>query len=542
MEDVIKYLNESPTIFFILRKKKEWILEYVTNNVQKVFGYSAQEYMSSKVHITHSIHKDDLKLFNEQARHLTQNNGDEFSYEPYRIITNDKIHWIQHFTKIIRDDEGQAQYVYGYLTDITQQKELYNQLNKTKNIIETIFDHSSHFIGLLSLEGDLLKVNQTALAFVNSSLGDVLGKKFWDGPWWNYDERVQEELKKDIKEASKGSCLKKMKYHYDQKGIKRYVDFSLTPVFDDEQEIIYLLAEGNDITKSVNSARKLEEYVNIIDDNILITKTDKDGVIIDCSQAFCNLSGYTKEELIGKTHRIFKHEETTDIFFKMMWETIKKAQVWKGEHKNVTKSGKTIWVENIITPNFDDDKNIKGFTSILKDVTDKKEISELLITDYLTKIYNRRYFNTVFEKELKRSRRHDYNFVLMIMDIDYFKQYNDTYGHQEGDSALIKVAQCLKETLHRPEDFAFRLGGEEFGVITSDITPEGTLELAKHFQENIQKLGIKHKSSHVSPYLTLSIGIKLVKSTEKITIEEIYKLTDMSLYSAKENGRNSISF
>ncbi len=542
MEDVIKYLNESPTIFFILHKKREWILEYVTNNVEKVFGYSAQAYMENHVHITHSIHENDIEHFQDQAYHLTHMKDDEFHYDPYRIITNGKIHWIQHISKVIRNDNGEASHVYGYLTDITQQKELYTQLNKTKNIIETIFDHSSHFIGLLSLEGELLQVNQTALAFIDVSLHSVLGEKFWDCPWWNYDSKVQEELQKEIKESAKGTCLKKMKYHYDGSGTKRYIDFSLTPVFDDGGNVIYLVAEGHDITQSVNSAKKLEEYVDIINDNVLITKTDKNGLIVDCTQAFCDLNGYKKEELIGQYHSIFRHKDTADSFFENMWSTIKKAEVWRGEHKNITKSGKTIWVENIITPNFDEKRNINGYTSIFKDVTDKKEIAELLITDYLTKIYNRRYFNTIFEKELKRSKRHNYNFVLMIMDIDYFKQYNDTYGHQEGDDALIKVAQCLKETLHRPEDFAFRLGGEEFGIITSDITQEGALELAQHFLNNIHDLCIEHKNSDVSPCLTLSIGVKLVKPDEKLTLEEIYKLTDMALYNAKENGRNRISF
>jgi diguanylate cyclase (GGDEF)-like protein/PAS domain S-box-containing protein len=272
----------------------------------------------------------------------------------------------------------------------------------------------------------------------------------------------------------------------------------------------------------------------------MISMTDKNGIITDCTEAFCQFNGYSKEELLGEKHSLFKHSSNKQHFYQELWNTINAGKIFKAEYQNKTKDGRTVWVDNIITPNFDASKNICGFTSVLKDITDKKEISELLITDYMTNLYNRRYFNTIFNNELKRSRRHRYNFVLMIIDIDFFKQFNDTYGHQAGDEALIKVAKVLKEGLNRPEDYVFRLGGEEFGIITSDIDEQGALSLANKLKKNVSDLRIKHNASSVHKYLTISLGIKLVQYDVKLTYNVIYQQADDALYTAKKMGRDQI--
>lgn len=128
----------------------------------------------------------------------------------------------------------------------------------------------------------------------------------------------------------------------------------------------------------------------------------------------------------------------------------------------------------------------------------------------------------------------------MMIDIDYFKQYNDTYGHHQGDTALISVANSLKKSLKRPEDYVFRLGGEEFCVITSEINKEGTLELEKRIKSNIESLLIEHIGSKCSSYLTASIGIKIVSDDLYLDYDDIYKLADDALYEAKDEGRNKI--
>lgn len=540
MKKLLKYLNESPTIFFILKKfKGVWQLEYVTENVIKLYGKTADEFLKKRYFHEDFIYKADLKRFNEEAALVSKQTNDIYIYEPYRIVNGDKIKWVSHTTKIFRDHKGKANYYYGYLTDITKKQELYNELSSTSSILDSIFNNSFNLILLLDNNGKLLKANKTSLSIAGSNEKDIIGKHFWELPWWkHYDEIQIENLIEEIKQVKKGACLKNHKYYFNTLNQRIEVDFCLSPVFDENLGVDYILCEGHDITQSINTKNKLEQYMNIVNENVFITISDTNGKVMDISDAYCRFTGYTKNEIIGKNHNIFKHPKNDKFIFKELWDTITKGRIWKGEHKNLKKDGSIYWVENSITPNYDEDGNIIGYTSIYNDITDKKEISQLLITDYLTKIYNRRYFSEVFNREVKRARRDKYNFILMLIDIDYFKQYNDTYGHDQGDKALKLVANSLNYSLNRATDFVFRLGGEEFGVITSELDYKGALKLSKKLNCAIENLNIEHLTSKVSNHITISIGIKLVSPSEDLKVDEIYKLADNALYEAKDSGRN----
>lgn len=537
MDNLLHYLNQSPTVFFILKKDINWRLEYVTNNVLDIYGHKAKEFMENKIRHEDFIHEDDLEKFLWQRTQVSKTSNDEFIYKPYRIVKNNQVIWVSHVTKIIRNEKGELSHYYGYITDITAEKELYNQLELTENILDTIFNNSFNSIVLLDKDSKILKINDTSLKILNQKESSIIGKKLSSLSWWK--DSCKKNIDLEISMASKGTNLQNKKTFIDSNGEEIFMDFSYTPIFNDNNEVIYIACEGHDITQAELTRKSLEQYVKIVNENILISIADKDGFIIDLSDAYSKFTGYSKKELIGKKHNIFKHPENDDYIFRELWETILKGRIWKGEHQNVKKDGSMFWVENSITPNLDEDGNILGFTSIYNDITDKKEISKLLITDYLTKIHNRRHFNATFDIELKRSKRDSKNIIFMILDIDYFKQYNDTYGHDAGDKALHEVAQALKYTLKRSHDFVFRLGGEEFGIITSGIDLEGIEVLSKYLRESIEHLEIEHKESKVNDFLTISIGVKMVESTSTLSQKEIYQLADKALYKAKNQGRNT---
>lgn len=305
------------------------------------------------------------------------------------------------------------------------------------------------------------------------------------------------------------------------------------------KEFILLANNLNKTLENKNIIEKeLQDYVNIVNQNVIISTTNKDGIIIDASEAFCEISGYKKDELIGKSHNIVRHPETTNIFYRNMWNTLLNKKEWRGEIKNITKNGVIYWVYAIITPVIKDGE-LTGFTSIRTNITDKKYIEELSITDELTKLYNRRYFNTKIEEEINRAKRGNEYLCLMILDIDYFKQYNDTYGHQKGDFVLKEVANVLKNKTNRASDFAFRIGGEEFAIITT-LEKGKVLEFAKAIKNDIFNLKIEHSASMVSEFVTSSIGISCRLAKDIKNSDQIYKEADDSLYEAKNLGRNSI--
>ena len=167
-----------------------------------------------------------------------------------------------------------------------------------------------------------------------------------------------------------------------------------------------------------------------------------------------------------------------------------------------------------------------------------KKLENVSYTDVLTSLHNRRYFNFVYDRELKRAKRTKSYITFMMMDIDYFKQYNDTYGHIEGDFALKSVAKVLKDTLKRPSDFVFRLGGEEFGAILTDIDESNSASLAREICQSIKLREIKHETSKASEFLTISIGVVCCKADENLDDEILMMRADEMLYKAKEYGRD----
>jgi len=284
--------------------------------------------------------------------------------------------------------------------------------------------------------------------------------------------------------------------------------------------------------------KKLNDHIKLINENIIISSTDKNGYIIDVSEAFCRISEYSKEELIGKTHKLVRHPLTPIKFYEDMWAKLLDGNIWKGEIHNISKTGKDYWVYAIIKPILKN-QELVGFTAIRTNITDKKHIEHLSITDELSQLYNRRFFNKKIDEEINRAKRENNSFSFLIMDIDYFKQYNDTYGHQEGDLVLEKVASVLKKKASRASDFAFRLGGEEFGIITT-LDKQKVIEFANSIKDEIENLQIEHKASKISKYLTISIGI-VSKEKDAITNSDLlYKEADDCLYEAKRLGRNSI--
>ena len=160
------------------------------------------------------------------------------------------------------------------------------------------------------------------------------------------------------------------------------------------------------------------------------------------------------------------------------------------------------------------------------------------ITDGLTGLYNRKHFDIVFSNMMFISQENNWSSAFVMIDIDFFKQYNDTYGHESGDVALQKVSKTLNLTFKREYDYLFRLGGEEFGILIFDTNIKKVKENLDLLQKNILKQNIIHKASKTN-LLTLSMGIVMIdKKTYDYSSKQLYKLADGKLYDSKKNGRD----
>lgn len=304
--------------------------------------------------------------------------------------------------------------------------------------------------------------------------------------------------------------------------------------------VIWIIASKLYIKNKKQVISQLQESHDILSENVIYSITDLKGIITEVSDAYCQLTGYTRNELIGKTHNIHNHPDTKKTVYEDLWHTISANKTWKGEIKNLNPDGSFYWVEITISPKFDANHNKIGYMSIQQNISDRKIIEINSITDSLCGIYNRRHFDDLFPKLINIAKRKNEQICFLIMDVDYFKQYNDIYGHQMGDTALKNISTCLKNSLHRADDYCFRLGGEEFGLIFKTDSKEMALDYANKIRVNIENLKIPHDASNVSKYITASFGLVCKHANEIYNADEIYKEADNLLYKAKHSNRNQV--
>ncbi|MDG4812585.1 diguanylate cyclase [Hydrogenovibrio sp. 3SP14C1] len=257
------------------------------------------------------------------------------------------------------------------------------------------------------------------------------------------------------------------------------------------------------------------------------------------SDSFIRLVGYSREEVEDiryldlATSRLSQEEQNAIL------KQLNSGQSWKGEMEGRAKDGSSYWVELTLTPVQDVMGHIKQVWATRVDITDRKRNEQLSITDELTGLYNRRYFNLLIKQEINRAKREKRSLSVAMMDIDFFKKINDTRGHQEGDEVLKQVADVFRSSFHRATDFVFRMGGEEFFVISLFKSEAEFQTYLEQFCLRVQALGIENKASSEG-VLTVSIGAAYCEAEALESSEALYKTVDQRLYQAKQSGRNKV--
>lgn len=168
-------------------------------------------------------------------------------------------------------------------------------------------------------------------------------------------------------------------------------------------------------------------------------------------------------------------------------------------------------------------------------------LEKLSMYDGLTNIRNRRFFDETFEKTFNEIKRDKKSLAVLMIDIDFFKPYNDNYGHGQGDETLRKVAKALEKTIKRASDFVARYGGEEFVILLKDINKDGVEAVANNLLNAVRELKITHEFSKIENYVTISIGASFYNSNSDITKLELLLKADETLYSVKNSGRNNFA-
>ena len=493
-------LNQASSVIIVTNAEGKIVLS--NKIVEQLTGYTQDE-IQGKFPWEIFISKDIQANVKDEYLSVTANDFPS-SYENVWTTKNGYHLSLTCNKSCLTDKNGDLEYVITVGMDMTEKNEIDQKIRALLNS-----PHDS--IILISTDETILEINEIASCRLDSTPDELKGKKLFD-----YISEKNSRLRKEYLNQLI-STRKPVIFEETENG--NIFKNHLYPILNNDGEVIQVSIFSHDVTVQRKSQKELQKYIKLVDENVMISHTDLNGVTTSASQAFCEISGYTSEELIGKEYNILRDPDTPASVYEDLWKTIQSGKVWHGEIRNIAKDGHFYWIETSIYPDYSDDGEIIGYNAIRLDITSKKLLEELSITDQLTKLYNRRYF-----------------------DEDNFKLYNDAYGHQMGDDVLSSIAYVLKRNMKRSSDIAFRIGGEEFSAIYTVENEKNVYEFAERIRRDIENQKIEHKGNTASAYVTASFGVVFVdfKENQHVISDKgtFYKIADELLYKAKESGRN----
>lgn len=507
-------------------------------------GYAPEEIPRNLASWRALVHPEDQPKVRRAFENLLGGAGENLDIE-YRLRTKTGVHRrVRTLARLIRDDTGRPRRMFGINGDITHQHEIEQRLARLtqaskegETLFQRFFQNAEAAMLLIDpRDGRIVDANPAACGFYGYACDELLALSIGE-----INQATQEETGNELAEALSQGRERTIQRHRLKDGRLRSVEVSLSTVQRDERLLIYAIV--HDITTWVEAERALREAAAVFEvTSEAIMITDAAGVIRRVNQAFTRMTGYSAAEAIGQTPRILKSDRHDEHFFETMWERLRQQGHWEGELWNRRKNGEVFPVWQIMSAVRDAAGSIVGYASLAIDITQKKrdeeEIAFRANYDSLTGLPNRNLLIERLDQALKQARREGSRVAVMFLDLDFFKEVNDTLGHAIGDRLLRLVAGrmrlCVRET-----DTIARLGGDEFVIVLTDISssaPAATIAEKIIAQMN-EPFDIEGNEIHIG----VSIGITLFPDDGR-DIDTLFRNADLAMYRAKAIGRNNAQF
>lgn len=365
---------------------------------------------------------------------------------------------------------------------------------------------------------------------------------------------VAEVVNSAIERALSGeSTHSSLTYDHPDLG-QRFVELIMQPHIDEDGLCSGALFFLNDLTDKEHlklKHRELQEFIGALDVHAIVAVTDLQGAITYVNDKFCEISGYSRDELIGQTHRTVKSNLHPPSFYESIWQTISGGEVWQGEICNRAKDGSHYWVYTTIVPCIGHDGLPQKYIAIRADITELKRIQErayqLAHFDPLTNLPNRRLLNDRLDKVREVSDRDGSFYGLLCIDLDDFGKVNDAFGHSKGDLLLLSVASRIS-ALMSENDLVAHMGADEFLVVLGHLASDTESALSK-LQETTRRINLAlgepytfqqvmgHSGTEI--ICTASIGAAF-SAGKSLKVEELLQRLDLALNKAKSIGHNRI--
>lgn len=530
-----KIYSELP-IMLSTRLYPEWPLAALTSVDHKIAKrvvsvlYNIQENsdIANKMKISGFVTPVDYAIVDEMLR--------ELHLPPYTTIKNITLSDIWHLYRW---------QILITLSVITMFVLLMIQLFRTKQQLERQFINEHKLNHALQRAEKIAKIGNWSLNLKTNTLhwSDEIFRIFeidqteFEPSYEQFLNAIHPDDREAVNTAYTNSLITKEKYHITHRllmkdGRIKYVIEQCESDFDEEGNPVRSMGTIQDITQQQQVILKNDYLLQIVDNYVMYVRVDKNGIILEASNNFCNKSGCTPEYIVGKNINIFKSNRTPRILYEKLWETITAGDIFTFEIENNNFKKGTNWYHTTISPMYDDNNLHIGYIAFYENIDDKVMYKKSSETDLLTGLANRSKLDRELALEIERSRRYKEPLSMILVDIDYFKQVNDTHGHQIGDSVLQEFSQILSTNI-RATDIVGRWGGEEFLIICSQTDSDGALALA----ENLRKI-IENFSFTTVHHKTASFGVSTYH--DDLSVNLLFANVDQALYRAKENGRNRV--
>ena len=511
---------------------------YVSPQIESMFGYPVAAWSEKEFWHRHLHEADRDQAIAFCDAQSDQGADHEFAY---RFIKQDgSVAWVRDIVKVQTDDKGTPSRLTGVFIDFTAPKEAAIALANQQALLRSLVDSVPDLIFFKDTESVYLGCNKAFTEFAGRPESEQIGRTDFDF----FDEETAEFFRmNDRMMLATGQTRRNEEWVSYPDGREVLLDTLKAPFFGSQGETRGLIGISRDITESYRAEESLMLAKSVFEStNEGIMVTDTDARILLVNPAFSAITGWSADEVTGKTPNILKSGRHSPEFYADMWQSIRDKGHWEGEIWNRRKNGE-IYVQ-WININAIRDSRGKGtrYVSLFSDITLRKTREEKVWRqanfDALTGLANRNLFHDRLDRALARARRNYQTIGLMFIDLDRFKWVNDTYGHGAGDALLIEAARRLERCV-REEDTVARLGGDEFTVIL-----EGNAE-----REALQTVANKILAAFAAPFavagqrleISCSIGVTTFPEDGDDTYVLLHN-ADHAMYRAKAAGRNCCRF
>jgi diguanylate cyclase (GGDEF)-like protein/PAS domain S-box-containing protein len=463
--------------------------------------------------------------------------GEELQINEDRYEDADEtVHWVRWQLHPWRTSEGTVGGIVIYSEDITERRKAEIALRESRELLRLFVEHAPASLAMFDTEMRYLAVSQRYLD--NNGWGDqqVIGRSHYE-LFPNVSERWKEAHRRglagEVLRSDEDSVL-------DADGRTHWTRWELHPWRTGNGSVGGIVIFSEDITERKKAEEKLRLAANVYThahEGIMITGAD--GAIIDVNERFCQITGYLREEVVGRNPRFLNSGRQSKEFYTTMWRALVETGHWSGEIWNRSKDGRFYAEMLTISAVHDEHGAVQQYVALFSDITELKEHEQQLVHfahhDVLTGLPNRVLLADRLNQAIAQSHRRGQQVVVAYLDLDGFKGVNDNHGHDAGDQLLAVVASRMKLVLREGDTLA-RMGGDEFVAVLLDMeNTEASIPLLHRLLKAVSQ---PVKIGDFDLQVTASIGVTYFPQAGEADADLLLRQADQAMYQAKLSGKN----